>query len=114
MLSQENDNTWFDQSHYLKVREIREQLTIPIALLNRDTTHHKDLIGKKIIDTIKRKEYTITEVREHWHIGWYVFIVIANDENSHCGVIWNNISCGSDIILKIIERNKKLYKLKED
>jgi hypothetical protein len=74
-----------------------------------DKKYH-DLHNYHFIRVEDGKRYNIDMVCHRHHFGEYVEIFAENNK-SHAGIVWENISCHYPSILESIEKNRNKYKL---
>jgi len=102
-----NFNFKFNMDHFIKVLNEKEKLGIFFYRDKEIKDHH--LLGRKCICLDSEKEYYIVDkVCKMWHLGYYVTLLLVDDNRSHRVVEWENINCHEKIILDSIEDNKKI------
>ena len=97
---------------YREVRKERKRLGLP-NINHNIVLENSPLVGKKIKKIETNKIYNIEQVNQQWYAGWYIGLLIENND-SH-GFIWvENIDCWNDIVVDSIEENKTKYTILED
>jgi hypothetical protein len=96
---------YFNHDLYRSIREARKVAGLEVASLNVKIEDHS-LIGKKLYSRESYKEYTVVSVHNHWYNGWYEVLLIEDNKKSSRLVMWTNINCKEEIILKAIDENR--------
>ena len=97
--------------HCEEVRKKRRELGLPVPDWNAELPDHK-LLNRKLYKK-KDRLYTIVKVAKHWYSGWYIVLLLVNDEDSSHLIFWENINCEDDLILSQIAEIRQDYFLKE-
>ena len=95
----------FNISLYFAIRNARKKVGLNVACLNIKQENH-NLIGKKLYSCGAKKEYTVISVSKHWYNGWYEVLLLEDDKKSSRHLIWKNINCKEESILKSIDENR--------
>lgn len=72
---------------------------------------YHELLGKKIINTITKKEYLIDCVFKSWYYGCFWQLSARDENDSHATIYWENINSISDTILSSIKQNQIKFKI---
>jgi hypothetical protein len=104
--------TFFNASHYSRVRQARKERGLPLQDLHVEEPNHP-LSGKKIKNIETGKVYNVERVFREFYLGWFYKAVIECNK-SHGVVFFETITCKDDVILKQIERFRKEYIVVED
>lgn len=115
----------FDLSHYLKVKNYRENhglKTLDDYNPNNGLIENHPLKGTTFWDKKDNRLVHVQNVYKHWHMGYYIVLLTYtwsetynklaykyNMYKSHGNIFWENISCHDDIIVNDINKNKKRY-----
>jgi len=97
--------TTINTAHYIKVRNERERLGLPVKRQSDRIDH--PLIGKKV--KTSEKEYTVDYACKQWYWGYYITLFLVDDAGSHAVRYWENISCINETVLESIEENQKNF-----
>lgn len=95
----------FDMGLYFSIRNAREKAGLNVACLNVKVEDHP-LIGKRLYGRNANKEYTVVSVNKHWYNGWYEVLLLEDNKKSSRLLIWKNIDCKEESILKSIDENR--------
>lgn len=95
--------------HYHTVYKIRSAEGTLIDDDHGNIPNHP-LVGKKFYDAELDKTYNIEKVCKHWYGGYYLTLLIENNQ-SHALRSWENISTDNEIILESINDNRKKCKI---
>ena len=99
----------FDMNHFIQVLNVRENRGIYNKRIRNNEIFDHPLKGKKVFCLDSDKEYFIVDrVHKMWHLGYYIVLMLVDENNSHRVIEWENISCREPIILESIEKNKKI------
>ena len=92
-------NYFFNYNLYRKIIDKRGR-----KLDNDDKIIEHSLTGKRI--RRNGKEYIVQNVYKFWWFGYYLHALLRDDNDSHGGMDFENISCESDYIVKNINENE--------
>lgn len=122
----------FNHVHYMKVYRARKEKGLPMfddLYPEHGRIFGHELEGKKIFNNEKQKEYIIQSVHKHWYKGWYYMILAYSFSEttseflttdiidgktygrSHAPLMWENINCIDETILKSIGETRLNYTL---
>ncbi len=93
--------SFFDYSHWLKVRAERARLGISPHPERRQVPDHP-LVNRTLVETSTGKAYKVLSVRRDWYHGWFLVATLERD-GSHGTCVVGNLSCRSDEILSQLE-----------
>lgn len=102
--------SFFDDDLYYKIYKIRSKSDSPYFFdYNKwaDISEGHPLLNRELHDNKTGKDYVVQGVYREFYEGYYVKILIRDQNNSHGVRYIENISCISDIILKGILESKK-------
>jgi hypothetical protein len=104
----ENTTEFFNADLYYEIWKIRSK---------KDSKHYFDyknwallenheLKGKRLFDKSTNKEYTVMNVYQEFYYGYFIKLLIMDDNDSSAIRFWKNISCKNKNILDAIEESK--------
>lgn len=103
MYTYDNGTARFNFEHYMKVRDARKAKGMPIGYDANIPSH--EWIGKKFL--IDKRIYTIQSVHKHWLIGYYLALLLVDENHSHRLIAWQDICCHDEVIKLNIEANRR-------
>ncbi len=83
-----------------------------VGELRAENSIKHPMIGRTLIEVATGKRYLVEKAVRNWYWGWYVGLLIQNN-NSHCLIHWENHSSNESSILSGIAHAQAMYVLEE-
>jgi hypothetical protein len=94
----------FDHTHYYEVWKARKEKGFPVT--EHVILEDHVLVGKHMFDRSTGKAYVVEQVIKEWYAGWYIKLLIRDENCSHGVRAWENLSCFDPMILEQIREHK--------
>ena len=111
---QEKDGVFqIDMSHHFEVWKARKAAGLPVCPSQPLPDHH--LMGRKFVDLVTKKVYTVKIVTKHWYAGYYIDLLMEDEGGSSRVAHWEALGCYHPSILEAIkEAHEEIQLIKEE
>lgn len=103
-------NSFFNDDLHYEIYKIRNKSDSPYFFDYKkwaDISEGHPFLNRKIFDNNTKKNYIIQGVYREFYHGYFIKILIRDENNSHGVRFWENISCINPYVLEGILESKK-------